>query len=174
MKRIFIVLISLIIVGAIFYILKTKELFVPIAKSVTIDHILIEKSNRVMSVYSKGELIKTYKVSLGSNSKGPKQFEGDKKTPEGVYFIDSKNSNSSFHKNLGISYPNQDDKKFAESQGKNPGGDIKIHGLMNGFGFIGELHRLFDWTSGCIAVTNQEIDELYEHVSVGAKFEIRE
>ncbi len=125
-----------------------------------------------MFVYSKGKLLKTYRVSLGK-VKGKKRFEGDSKTPEGVYYIDSKNSKSQFYLNLGISYPNKGDTRYARKFGKSPGGLIKIHGLKNGLGFIGKFHRFFDWTRGCIALTNKEIKELYKATPVGTQIIIK-
>ncbi len=122
-----------------------------------------------MEVYNKATLIKTYQISLGQEPVGRKQFEGDNKTPEGTYFIDGKNPYSSYHKNLGISYPNKKDKAFAKKKGKRAGSLIKIHGLPNGKGKIGKLHLANDWTAGCIAVTDQEIDEIYAATKIGAK-----
>ena len=124
-------------------------------------------------VFADNQLIKTYRISLGRNPIGSKQFEGDKRTPEGLYYINDKNPNSTFHKNLGISYPNKSDVENATSQAKKPGGDIKIHGIRNGLGFINKLHRLLDWTSGCIAVTNSEIDELFDSTPIGIPIEIK-
>jgi murein L,D-transpeptidase YafK len=98
---------------------------------------------------------------------GDKEFEGDKRTPEGQYTINDKNSNSGFHKNLGISYPNKRDIEEAKKKKLKPGGEIKIHGIRNGFGFIGKFQRLFDWTAGCIALTDHEVDELYDSVEIG-------
>jgi murein L,D-transpeptidase YafK len=144
-----------------------------LSKDIEIDNIVVYKSKRQMLVYSNGELIKTYKISLGGQPIGAKEFEGDKKTPEGIYFINDKNLNSRYHKNLGISYPDEDDIENAKQLGKPPGGDIKIHGLRNGIGFMGKFHRLFDWTFGCIAVTNKEMDELYRAVKIGAQIEIK-
>ena len=95
------------------------------------------------------------------------------KTPEGRYIINARNPNSGYHKNLGVSYPNETDKVNAEKLGKPAGGDIKIHGLRNGRGYIGKFHHLKDWTAGCIAVTNDEVDELYAAVKPNAVIEIR-
>jgi murein L,D-transpeptidase YafK len=139
----------------------------------TIDEIIVYKKQMTMEGYSKGQLLKTYHISLGKSPTGDKEFEGDKKTPEGEYFINDKNPNSGFYKNLGVSYPNSVDKEEAKLKGLNPGGEIKIHGLRNGVGFIGKFHRLFNWTAGCIAVTDIEIDELYDHVDIGARITIR-
>ena len=126
-----------------------------------------------MLAYSNGQLVKTYEISLGREPIGDKEFEGDQKTPEGIYFIDVKNANSGYHKNLGISYPDKCDVEMAKRLGKQPGGDVKIHGLGNRTGFIGKFHRWFDWTLGCIAVTDVEIDELYSAVKIGAQIEIK-
>lgn len=125
-----------------------------------------------MKVYSEGVLLKTYRISLGRSPIGHKQFEGDCKTPEGIYSIDGRNPNSTFHKNLGISYPNEKDLEKAKSLGKPAGGDIKIHGLRNGRGYISKFHRWKDWTAGCIAVTDTEIEELYDAVKIGAEIQI--
>ncbi len=141
--------------------------------NVTIDRLLVLKSKRQMWAYQGEKLIKIYPIALGFNPIGHKQFEGDGKTPEGIYRINERNPNSAYHKNLGVSYPNKVDKEYAESQGKSPGGLIKIHGLRNGSGSIGRLHLLKDWTHGCIAVTNEEIDELYQSVKHNAEIDIR-
>ena len=141
--------------------------------NIQIDNIIVCKSKREMSVYSNGELLKTYKISLGRQPIGHKEFEGDKKTPEGIYSINDKNPNSGYHKNLGISYPDKNDMENAKQFGKSAGGNIKIHGFRNGIGFVGKFHRWFDWTLGCIAVTNKEIDELYSAVKIGTRIEIK-
>lgn len=109
---------------------------------------------------------------MGRSPVGDKAAEGDKRTPEGDYFVNGKNPGSGYHKNLGISYPNAEDRANANARGLSTGGDIKIHGIRNGMGFIGKFHRMFDWTAGCIAVTDEEIDELYENVKVGTPITI--
>jgi murein L,D-transpeptidase YafK len=145
-----------------------------LATDAKIDFLLVEKSKRIMKVYNGAQLLKTYKISLGGNPTGHKVFEGDEKTPEGIYTINDRNPNSGYHKNLGVSYPNSTDREKAKAIGKSPGGDIKIHGLKNGaFGMINKIHRLTDWTNGCIAVTNSEVDELYNAVVPNAKIEIK-
>jgi murein L,D-transpeptidase YafK len=140
---------------------------------IQIDNIVVYKSKRQLLVYSNKQLVKTYKIALGRQAVGSKEFEGDKKTPEGIYYIDAKNPNSGYYKNLGISYPNKDDIENAKKLGKPTGGDIKIHGLRNKTGFIGKFHRWFDWTLGCIAVTNSEMEELYQAVKIGTRIEIK-
>lgn len=138
-----------------------------------IDRLVVFKAKRQMLAFQGEQLMKIYPIALGFNPVGHKQFEGDGKTPEGIYFINDRNPNSAYHKNLGVSYPNEADKAYAESQGKSAGGLIKIHGLRNGSGAIGKLHLLKDWTHGCIAVTDEEIDELYQAVIPNAVIDIR-
>ena len=132
-----------------------------------VDNLVVYKSKRKMEVYSGDRLVKTYVIALGRSPVGHKEYEGDCKTPEGVYKINDRNPNSAYHKNLGISYPNEQDVAHARTIGKDPGGHIKIHGLRNDRGYIGKFHRWKNWTAGCIAVTNEEVDELYEHIARG-------
>jgi murein L,D-transpeptidase YafK len=163
------IVLALIIIGLIYYFLPETKL----PADAKIDKLIVTKSQRTMEAYSNGQLIKTYKISLGQNPVGDKEYQGDKRTPEGEYKINDKNPNSGFHKNLGVSYPNAIDKREAERKGLDPGGEIKIHGLRNGIGFIGKFHRLFNWTAGCMAVTDNEIDELYSAVNLGTPIIIR-
>jgi murein L,D-transpeptidase YafK len=142
-----------------------------LSKNIKIDALVVYKSERKLVAYSKGKSIKTYSIALGKSPVGAKHFQGDNKTPEGVYFINGKNAHSVAYKNLGISYPNSRD--ISNSKGKPTGGDIKIHGLMNNFWFVGDFHRFFDWTNGCIAVNNSEMEELYTNVSIGTKIIIK-
>lgn len=144
----------------------------PLPAGTSIDRLVVYKSERKMEAYSQGTCIKTYYIALGRKPVGDKQFEGDKKTPEGLYTINDKNLNSAYYKNLGISYPNANDCAEAKRLGKAVGGDIKIHGLRNGLGWLGRWHRLSDWTLGCIAVTNTEMEELYMAVPAATTIEI--
>jgi murein L,D-transpeptidase YafK len=137
------------------------------------DLLKVEKSKRLLHAFSGGKCIKTYRIALGQQPVGHKEFEGDGKTPEGTYQISLKNRNSRFHKSLGISYPDKKDIEHARQLGKPPGGDVMIHGLMNRFAFLGKRHRMQDWTLGCIAVTNEEIDELFYAVNIGTPIEIK-
>ena len=138
-----------------------------------VDRLIVMKSERKMIAFAGNRELKTYKIALGGAPLGHKQFEGDRKTPEGIYTINDRNPNSASHKNLGVSYPNANDSAIAEAQGKSAGGDIKVHGLRNGWGWIGKCHRFKDWTLGCIAVTDAEIDELYRAVKPDAVIDIR-
>ena len=167
-KKISLTLSLIISVLTVYYFYPEDKL----SANIIIDKLVVYKSKRQLLAYSNGKLEKTYKISLGKQPIGDKEFEGDNKTPEGVYFINDKNPNSGYHKNLGVSYPNKDDIKNAKQLGKPVGGDVKIHGLSNKTGFISKFHRWYDWTQGCIAVTDVEIDELYNAVKIGAKIEI--
>jgi tetratricopeptide (TPR) repeat protein len=137
------------------------------------DRILIEKKARRLTLLAKGKALKSYQIALGGNPNGRKERQGDNKTPEGVYVIDSRNKNSQYHLSLHISYPNENDKKRARKLGVAPGGDIMIHGIKNGFSWAGDLHTEVDWTKGCIAVTDEEIEEIEKLVPNGTKVEIR-
>lgn len=138
-----------------------------------IDYILIEKSKRTMGVYHDKKLLKTYKIALGRSPKGRKERQGDCKTPEGLYAINGKNINSRYHKSLKISYPNDQDKKHCAKIGCPTGNDVMIHGLHTSYSWLGRLHSLRDWTLGCIAVTDEEIDEIFAATPVGTQVEIR-
>jgi len=137
------------------------------------DSILILKKDHVMELLVGGKVIRVYKVALGRGGLSPKEREGDGCTPEGHYMIDSRNAVSHYHKALHVSYPGAEDRKRAAKLGVSPGGAIMIHGLPNGMGWLGAGHRLYDWTLGCIAVTDEEIDEIWELVPVGTPVEIR-
>ncbi|MFZ1086322.1 MAG: L,D-transpeptidase family protein [Terracidiphilus sp.] len=137
------------------------------------DSILILKKEHLLELFAGGKVIRTYKVALGTGGLAPKERQGDGRTPEGHYIIDAKNAASHYHKALHVSYPNVEDRKQAAKLGISPGGDIMIHGLPNGQSWVGAAHRLYDWTLGCIAVTDEEIDEIFALVAVGTPVEIR-
>ena len=132
-----------------------------------VDSILIEKAARRLTLMHAGSPVRSFSVSLGAQPQGHKEREGDERTPEGRYAIDARNPNSSFHLSLRISYPDAQDRARAAKAGVDPGGLIMIHGLPNGLGWFGPLHRLFDWTDGCIAVTNAEMDQIWQSVALG-------
>jgi len=136
------------------------------------DYVKVFKAKREMVLYRHGEPIKRYHVSLGDNPIGHKQQQGDEKTPEGIYTIDFRNPKSSYHLSLHINYPNVEDKRKAKQRGVHPGGDIFIHGLPNGMGAMAKLFLNRDWTDGCIAVNNQEIEEIWRLVRDGTRIEI--
>ena len=126
----------------------------------------VHKADRNMYLLNGSTILKTYNIKLGGNPVGHKQFEGDKKTPEGAYYITHRNGRSAYHLSLGISYPNDADRAYAKSQGKEPGGDIFIHGANNDGSSRG------DWTVGCIAVTDRQIEEIYAMVNPGTPINI--
>jgi murein L,D-transpeptidase YafK len=132
-----------------------------------VDLVIVHKEQRVLKLLSGGDLVRQYRVALGSNPRGHKRHEGDGRTPEGVYRIDWRNPDSKFHLSLHIDYPRPDDVSAAAAVAADPGKDIMIHGLPEGFtpGEIGHPRR--DWTSGCIAVTNAEIEEIWTLVEDG-------
>jgi L,D-peptidoglycan transpeptidase YkuD (ErfK/YbiS/YcfS/YnhG family) len=138
-----------------------------------VDKVLIEKKKRRLALISKGKEVKIYKIALGANPVGHKEKEGDNKTPEGTYTIESRNWNSEYHLSLRISYPNERDKKRAKELGVSPGGNIMIHGIKNGLAWVGPFHTRMDWTEGCIAVTNKEMEEIARLVPNGTPVEIR-
>lgn len=132
-----------------------------------ITQVSINKGQRRMHLLSGNKVVRSYDVSLGNQPVGHKQFEGDGKTPEGVYYIDRFNPRSAFHLSVGISYPNPNDRNFAEAQGRNPGGDIFIHGRGPEF-----QNATGDWTDGCIAVTDREMEDIYAMVRNGTPIHI--
>jgi murein L,D-transpeptidase YafK len=150
-----------------------KKIFDSAIQRGSVDRIRIEKSARRMMLISQGEVLKSYNIALGGNPVGPKERKGDNKTPEGTYVIDGRNKDSRFHLSLRISYPNERDKNRAKELGVSPGGDIMIHGIKNGFTWVGDAHTGVDWTKGCIAVTDQEIEEISKLAPNGTIVEIR-
>jgi murein L,D-transpeptidase YafK len=137
------------------------------------DRVVVLKSERTLQLVNHGRVIKTYKVALGGDPIGPKTRQGDHKTPEGSYVLDFRNAHSKFYKAIHISYPSARDRAAAREQGASPGGDVFLHGLPNGLGYLGAAHRLKDWTDGCIAVTDAEIDEIWAAGKGGTPIEIR-
>jgi murein L,D-transpeptidase YafK len=137
------------------------------------DSIVIEKKARRLTLYHQGRALRSYLVALGANPVGDKRSAGDRRTPEGLFSIDSKNEKSDFHLALHINYPDSAHRARAEALGVSPGGDILIHGLRNGRGATGAFHRTVDWTDGCIALTDEEIEGMWSAVMVGTPVEIK-
>lgn len=135
-----------------------------------IDRIVIEKSTRRMTLWQDGRELRTYRIALGFAPGGHKEQQGDGRTPEGLYRIDRRNPQSKYHLSLGIDYPQPADRTRAAAAGVSPGGDIFIHGQPNGFGAVTMPH---DWTAGCIAVSNAEIEEIWRVAAIGTEVEIR-
>ena len=180
MKNILVISLTFILLSAVlysaYYTMSSKkksynsEMIIP--DSVKVDSAAVFKSERKLALYSDGKEIKTYMVSLGKNPVGPKEKKGDKKTPEGSYILDSRIKNSKFHLAIHISYPNEQDKLNAKKLGVSPGGDIMLHGLPNKLEFLENYYANTDWTDGCIAVSNEEIEEIWELVEDGTPITI--
>lgn len=143
-----------------------------ISQNVLAERLVVYKRKQQLQLWSEGKLFKTYAIALGRQPVGAKRMEGDMRTPEGSYYIFDKNPHSAFYLNLGISYPNAKDKAYAQTHKLAPGSAIKIHGLRNGDGWRGRFHRQRNWTAGCIALTNAEMDELFEAVPLNTPIEI--
>ena len=137
------------------------------------DRVVVLKKEHTLQLLRQGKVVKTYKVALRGDPVGPKTRQGDHKTPEGVYVLDFRNAHSQFYKSIHISYPNEHDRAEARRHGVSPGGDVFVHGLPNGYGAVGAAHRLKDWTDGCVAVTDEELDEIWRAVPDGTPIEIR-
>lgn len=165
---------TIVSASAIIHVKKSSNPKSSIPNEVIIDKVLVIKSERVLKLLSRDTVIKTYRITLGNNPVGHKQQEGDGRTPVGHYLLDYKNENSIAHRSIHISYPNEADTARAHALGVSPGGDIMIHGQMNGFGHLAWFNQKRDWTEGCIAVTNNEMDEIMAAVEVGMVIEIIE
>ena len=140
---------------------------------VSVDRVVVYKHARKLVLLYRGQELRSYKIALGGEPVGRKTRQGDHRTPEGVYVLDSRNPNSHYYKAFHVSYPSAKDKAVARKLGVSPGGDIMVHGLPKEYAWVGKSHVLHDWTDGCIAVTNEEMDELWNLVRVGTPIEIK-
>lgn len=145
----------------------TAQSEAPLPAGVFADRVLVNKAERRLMLYHGNKLLRSYRIALGDNPIGHKQQEGDERTPEGRYKLDYRNPHSAYHLSLHISYPNAADRASAKKRRVKPGGLIMIHGLHKGFAYLGKLHTQTDWTDGCIAVTNDEIEEIWRLVRDG-------
>ncbi|WP_301751146.1 murein L,D-transpeptidase family protein [uncultured Erythrobacter sp.] len=144
---------------------------VPERRFSTVDYLIVDKSERLMIAYAGGQPVKAWRgLQFGDAPQGHKQFEGDERTPEGRYVIEGRNPGSAYHLSLKVSYPNAADRAFARQYGRSPGGDIFLHGQPNALP-MGRMPG--DWTDGCIALSNDEIEELWRIVPDGTVIEIR-
>ena len=137
-----------------------------------VDLVKVDKSEGRMYLLDNEKVIKEYHVVFGANPKGHKQQEGDEKTPEGRYILDYKKEDSSFYRSMHVSYPNKADVENAEKLGVSPGGFIMVHGQRNWLGWLAPIMQNFNWTNGCIALTNSEMDEFMDLVAVGTPIDI--
>ena len=141
--------------------------------AVIADRIVVYKHERKLVLLAQGKELKSYRVALGGEPVGPKTRQGDHRTPEGSYVLDSRNPNSQFYKAFHVSYPNPQDVAAAKKLGVSPGGDIMLHGLPRKYAWVGKAHTLHDWTDGCVAVTDEEMDEIWKLVRVGTPIDIK-
>ena len=137
------------------------------------ERVIVMKSAHLIYVMRGVKVLAKFRIALGSNPKGQKHQQGDERTPEGVYVLDYRNGSSGYYKSMHISYPNAEEAKAARIADVDPGGQIMIHGQKNGFGWLAPIVQRFDWTDGCIAITNAEMDRFWKLVPVGTTIEIR-
>lgn len=137
------------------------------------DHVVVIKSKKTLDIYKNDKILATYPVVFGANPIGPKEREGDERTPEGRYTLDFKKSDSAFYKSIHISYPNPHDTENARKRGFPPGGSIMIHGQKNHIGWLSFISQRFNWTDGCIALTNNDMDLVWDSINPGTPIEIK-
>ena len=137
------------------------------------DFVLVVKSESRLYLMREGQEVASFKVAFGSNPQGHKQQQGDERTPEGRYTLDYKNANSAYYKSIHISYPNAKDRENARKRGVDPGGHIMVHGQRNGYEVFSVFAQLFNWTNGCIALSNRDMDVVWQTVNPGTPIEIR-
>lgn len=137
-----------------------------------VDQVLVRKDQRMLYLMNDDDVVRSYRISLGGNPTGHKLFEGDARTPEGDYVLDWRNPGSDFYKSIHISYPNEQDRTLAQAWGLDPGGSIMIHGTPNDAGDMAFAYEGLDWTNGCIAVSNAEMDEIWQLVNDGTPIQI--
>lgn len=145
----------------------------PLPDGARADRVVVLKAERQLLLLDRQAVLRRYPIALGGAPRGHKRREGDERTPEGLYQLDARNPRSAFHLSLHVSYPDAEDRRRAAQEGIDPGGMIMVHGLPNRLGFLGRLHRLVDWTDGCIAVTNPEMEQIWKAVEDGTPIEIR-
>jgi len=158
---------------AVCLVLLMPALAWPVEAAVRAELIVVEKAKRKMTLFSGKKAIKTYRIALGGNPVGDKEQEGDSRTPEGRYVIDAKNPNSSFYRSLRVSYPDRSDRAAARRRGVSPGGAIMIHGTPESLSLLHATGVYADWTAGCIAVTNKEIEQIFKLVRTGTPIVIK-
>lgn len=133
----------------------------------SVDLVTVNKSRRELLLIKAGKVVATYHVALGGEPVGKKQREGDQRTPEGRYWLDSKNAHSAYYKSFHISYPNRDDRANARKLRVSAGSHVMIHGQKNGYGWAASETQKYDWTLGCIALSNEDMDKMWQLVDAG-------
>jgi murein L,D-transpeptidase YafK len=166
---------ALVALGAL---IGSAQLLVPVSRAAVAptgkaDKVIVIKSERRLYLVRNGQVMESFRIALGSQPKGTKIYQGDGRTPEGVYSVAGLNADSQFYRSIRVSYPNAADRARAKALGQQVGGDIMIHGLAPERRSYGSEHWRFDWTNGCIAVTDEEIDEIWQRVEIGTPIEIR-
>jgi murein L,D-transpeptidase YafK len=144
----------------------------PLAAAQSADFVLVRKSEAKLYLFSHGNAFAVFHVALGPHPVGPKQRQGDGRTPEGRYVLDARNVHSAYYKSLHVSYPNAHDRGAARRAGVPPGGDIMIHGQPNGWEKYAAVTQLKNWTLGCIALSNEDMDIVWSSVPTGTPLEI--
>lgn len=137
-----------------------------------VDEVRVHKNERKLMLLADGKVVQTFHIALGRNPVGPKQKMGDKKTPEGRYVLDYKKADSAYYKAIHISYPSAEDIARAQRSKVNPGGMVMIHGQKNGYQRYETFTQRHDWTDGCIALTNEDMDTVWKAVAPGTPIEI--
>lgn len=173
LARIFsaLVLLCLLVAGAAVILLRPQAAPTALPPFVAVDRIVVEKSKRRMLLFQNGKIQRSYQIALGPSPLGDKARQGDGRTPEGVFHINRKNAGSAYHLSLGLDYPQEEDIRRARLGGYNPGGDIMIHGQPNSLPADAIIRQ--DWTAGCIAVSNAEIEEIFAKTTVGTPVEVK-
>jgi len=138
-----------------------------------VDRVVVDKSDKRLYLMHSEKIVRSFHVVFGADPVGHKRQKGDERTPEGNYTLDYKNRYSKYYRSIHISYPNKKDRAYARRHGVNPGGAIFIHGQKNGWEWLSFVSVYFNWTDGCIAVTNEEMDEIWHTVRPGTPIEIR-
>ncbi|WP_165857309.1 L,D-transpeptidase family protein [Marinobacter sp. JSM 1782161] len=141
-------------------------------QALRVDRVVVHKAKRRLDLMADGQPVHSYRISLGDNPEGHKLFEGDERTPEGEYTLDWRNPGSQYYKSIHISYPNDRDRELASAWGLDPGGQIMIHGLPNDVGDMAFAYAGLDWTDGCIAVSNEAMDQIWKLVPDGTPIRI--
>lgn len=138
----------------------------------TVTLVRVLKTDNKLQLLAKEKVVREFHVVFGANPKGHKRQEGDERTPEGSYTLDYKNADSAFYKAIHISYPNAKDIASAKARGVNPGGQVMIHGQKNGLGWLSPISQHLNWTNGCVALSNADMDVVWALVKVGTPIEI--
>lgn len=173
-RRVGVTVLVLAVVCAGAWMVYSRHLSHPLPADAHVTRMVVEKEAHRLTLYDGARVLKSYRISIGRGGLAPKEKEGDGRVPEGTYQIIEHNPHSDYHLSLRVSYPTPEQREAAARAGVNPGGDIMVHGIANGYEWIGPLERMKDWTAGCMAVTDPEMEEIYRVVADGTPIEIRQ